>query len=125
MTYHVLIQIISSVLMSAIGQIMLRKGMSDLSIQLAASSPVAWALRVAQSPAVVLGLALYGGSMVLWLMVLAKVEVSKAYPFMGLGFVITVALGVVALQEKFNMAQGFGCLLVLVGLLVINLWGGK
>ena len=44
----------------------------------------------------VAGLALYGLGAMVWLYVLARLPLSAAYPFVGLGFILTMVLGSVA-----------------------------
>lgn len=56
--------------------------------------------------------------MVVWLAVLAKVEVTMAYPFVGLGFLVTLALGVLLLGETMSLTRVIGTLLVVLGVVL-------
>ncbi|MBF5095572.1 EamA family transporter [Azospirillum sp. INR13] len=56
--------------------------------------------------------------MVVWLAVLAKVEVTMAYPFVGLGFLVTLALGVLLLGESMSLTRLIGTLLVVLGVVL-------
>lgn len=71
------------------------------------------------SPLVWLGLLLYGGSAVLWLWVLSRLDVSLAYPLVSLGFVVTFALGVWWLGEPFSWTRLAGCTLIVAGVAVL------
>lgn len=71
------------------------------------------------NPYVILGLLLYGASSLLWLLVLSRLEVTVAYPFVGLGFVITMFLGSVLSHEPLGLTRIIGTLLVVAGVILI------
>ena len=112
-----------SVTMSALAQLTLKWGMGAPGVQAAIRSeagigPVL--LGAATSFGVILGLALYGASAVIWLLVLARWDLSKAYPFVGLGFVLTAALAVWLLGERVTLDRVLGTVLVLGGVLLVS-----
>jgi multidrug transporter EmrE-like cation transporter len=74
---------------------------------------------VARNPAIESGFVLYGASVVLWLAVLSRLEVSRAYPFVGLGVVITMLFGVFVLGEPLTLAKIVGTVLVATGVYVV------
>ena len=74
---------------------------------------------IATTPAVVGGLALYLFGAILWLLVLAQIDVTQAYPFVGLGFLITMALGMMLLGESVSSARIAGTVLVATGVLLV------
>lgn len=51
---------------------------------------------------IIIGLTCYGLSMFFWLYVLSQMELSKAYPLVSLGYVITLFLGYWLLGESIN-----------------------
>jgi multidrug transporter EmrE-like cation transporter len=77
------------------------------------------AFGIAGNPWVWLGFALYGCGALLWLGVLAKIDVSQAYPFVGLGFLLTSLFGITVLGETFSLTRGLGTLLVLAGVILV------
>ena len=117
MSLHLTFLIICSVTMSAAAQIMLRQGMRLLDPRV---GPATYILDVIMNLQVQIGLAVYGGSMVLWLLVLSKIEVTRAYPFVGLGFVLTMAFGVLYLNESFHYTKLVGTALIVAGIWFIN-----
>ncbi len=120
MTWNILLLIFLSVTISAVAQIALKHGMSSTPVQQALVQGGAEALHgVAKSLFVWLGLALYGVGALLWLGVLARVDVSQAYPFVGLGFLLTMIFGVFLLGEAFSMMRAIGTLLVLAGVILV------
>ncbi len=66
-----------------------------------------------------MGLALYASSVGLWLSVLVREDVSRVYPFVGLGFVVTMAFAYLFLGESLTMQKVIGTLLVAVGVYVV------
>ncbi len=68
---------------------------------------------------VISGLALYGVGAVAWLFVLARLPLSVAYPFVGLGFVFTMLIGVLALNEGVSATRVAGTLLIALGCVLV------
>jgi multidrug transporter EmrE-like cation transporter len=116
-----LILILSSVVLSALAQVLLKFGVSSASVRrsLDTGSPIERLLAFSLSPGVIAGLALYGVGALLWLNVLARTEVSQAYPFFGLGFVITAALGYLIFHDALGPARLAGTVLVIAGICLI------
>ncbi len=56
---------------------------------------------------------------IFWLLAMAKLELSQAYPFMSLAFVAVFVLSVTMFGEAFTMAKIAGILLIMVGLVVM------
>lgn len=114
--------ILVSVLATTSAQILFKLEMSKPDIQSALASG-SWArtiATVAWHPAVWLGLAMYGASAALWLYILGHVEVSRAYPFVGLGFALTAVLGALVLNEHVGTLRVAGTLLVCAGVYLVG-----
>jgi multidrug transporter EmrE-like cation transporter len=75
---------------------------------------------VASNLYVWLGLIFYALGAVLWLGVLAKIDVSIAYPFVGLGFILTALFGVFLLGEAFSVIRFVGTCLVVLGIILVT-----
>jgi hypothetical protein len=84
-----------SIAISVCAQFMLKAGMGSASVRLAVAN--GWSVdafkMVAFNPYVELGFTLYGLGAVIWLSVLAKWDVSKAYPLVSAGFIKTCVVG--------------------------------
>lgn len=113
--------ILVSVAMSACAQISLKSGMGSPAVQQSLSNamPVNIAMSIIFNPMVFLGVFLYFGSMVVWLFVLSKVEVSYAYPFVALGFIFTAILGRLIFNDSFSLEKIAGTLLIVIGVVVM------
>lgn len=66
------------------------------------------------------GLALYGLSMISWLFVLSKLELSKAYPMVSIGYVLTTAMACLWLGEVLNWNRALGIGLIVLGVIFIT-----
>jgi len=117
-----LLFILTSVVLSSVGQISMRKGMSSEAIQiaLAPGNMIDAFLVVASNSYVLVGLAMYGLGAAVWLLVLAKVEVSYAYPFIGLAFVLTAVLGWLFFNEALGFIRIIGTACIIIGVILVS-----
>lgn len=69
---------------------------------------------------VMLGLIIYVVGAGFWIWVLSKVDISLAYPFISLGFILTLVVGVAFFKEPLSSAKIFGTLLIISGCFVIT-----
>ncbi len=121
MTTLTLSYILISVFLSVIAQILLKHGMSNGTVQTALTSDALTAgIAIFTNVSVVAGLTAYVSSAGIWLLVLSKIDVSKAYPFVGLGFIGTMMFAYWFLNEPLTLTKVVGTLLVLVGVLLIS-----
>lgn len=113
--------ILCSVLLSAFAQITLKIGMSNPVIQhaIASSSALTVIQSVGTNIYVIGGLGLYFASAAVWLFVLAKVDVSFAYPFVGLGFVVTMLLAFFINGEVLSTTKVVGTLCIALGVAIM------
>jgi multidrug transporter EmrE-like cation transporter len=110
-----------SVALTAIAQICLKEGVNDGQLQ-ALLADRAWFVFIPNalsSPWVLAGLTGYVLSTVTWLMVLARAELSVAYPFVSLAFVATSVYGYWALHEPVGVARVCGIALIVSGVLLV------
>ena len=82
------ILIISSVLLNALAQIFLKFGMMQITPLNHKNNLIETSSKIIFNPYIFSGLTSYGISIILWLWVLSKVDVSLAYPFQALGYII-------------------------------------
>lgn len=108
--------ILCTVFMSACAQLMLKIGATTtLGPHQPVEGPVALALRVILSPMIMGGIFTYGVSVLIWIWVLSRVELSVAYPFVGLSFIFTLLFGMFFLGETINTAKLVGTLMITIG----------
>ncbi len=120
MNVLILAFILAAVSLSALAQLFMKLGVNalgDASAQQLAAVPVI--LRSVQSPLVWLGLMVYVLSVGLWLYVLSKVDLTVAYPFVGLSFIVTLVFGLAFLGEQVTMPRVLGTLLIAGGCVLV------
>jgi drug/metabolite transporter (DMT)-like permease len=97
----------------AVAQISFKLGVSK------SARPVGGLLDPLLTPGVIAGLVTYGLAMLLWLTALRRVEVSQAYPFVGLSFVLTAVLGHAVFGDTVGVQRIAGIVLVIVGIVLV------
>jgi multidrug transporter EmrE-like cation transporter len=115
-----LILILASVFLTASGQLFFKRGMSALNL----SQPQAplWKLmgQGLLNGYVLLGFLFFGTGALLWLAVLAKEEVSYAYPLSSLGYVIVLVGSYHLFNEPLSPVRIIGIGLIILGAVFIE-----
>ena len=119
---NVFLLAVTSIVMSVAAQFALKAGMTEIKSELspAGSAGLHSLLPFLTNKWLILGFALYGMGAIVWLSVLAKWDVSKAYPLVGLGFLLSVAVGF-ALGETVTLLRALGVLLIVLGVFIVAL----
>jgi drug/metabolite transporter (DMT)-like permease len=109
------------VLLTTAAQIALKLGVSSPRLQLAftGDSVYRFLIRAICDPVVLVGLGLYAVSTIVWLLVLAKLDVSFAYPFVSLGFVFLALYAYFGLHEPISVMRIAGICLIFAGVLLV------
>jgi drug/metabolite transporter (DMT)-like permease len=76
-------------------------------------------VQAAFNPYVILGLLCYGLGFMVWLLVLAKSEVSYAYPLISLGYVFTAILARLLIGEAVSLTRMSGILVICAGVFLV------
>lgn len=114
--------ILFTVLTNAAAQIMLKKGMmsvGDLALGGGIGDTVLTVLKVVLHPWVFLGLSTFVISMASHLVVLSKVELSYAYPFLSLAYVVVAAYAFFVFGEAVGPMRMAGIACVCLGTILI------
>jgi len=116
----VLALIMVDVALNVTGQLSLKYGMSRLgNFALTFSTLPPVFLQAALNPYVLLGLLCYGLGFLVWLIVLAKAEVSYAYPLISLGYVFTAILARVLIGEAVSLTRLAGIVVICLGVFLV------
>ena len=62
----------------------------------------------------------YALSILLWMSVLSKVEVSYAYPFLSVGYVVSAVAGYALFNENLSPVRIAGIIVICVGVILIS-----
>ena len=110
-----------SITLSVAAQFSLKAGMGSAAVKDIFVQPLSFCsvMTLFTDRFVLGGFLLYGLGAVAWLGVLSKWEVSKAYPLVGLGFALTVLIGLVA-GENINPLRIAGVVLICGGVFAVG-----
>jgi len=98
--------ILLGVLLNACAQLVLKQGMRNIGhFAFSIQNILPIGVKVALNPFVMIGILCYVVSVIVWLMVLSRVDVSYAYPLLSVGYIVT------ALQEAFFRRSPRACTL--------------
>ncbi|GAB6392190.1 MAG: EamA family transporter/4-amino-4-deoxy-L-arabinose transferase [Treponematales bacterium] len=112
--------IMASVSLNAAGQVLMRYEMRHVGDVPVSSAFFTMALpRMIGSGFLWLAFVCYGVSILLWTIVLSKTEVSFAYAFSSLGFVLVTVMGAVFLQEHVSALRITGIAVVCAGIILV------
>ncbi len=113
--------ILASVLLNCAAQICMKKGMMEVGEVIGGIQGF-----VSMIPSMLSNLylwiaaGLYVISMALWLIVLSRVEVSYAYPFLSIGYVLSAVVAYVAFHENVTPVRALGILIICIGVVMIS-----
>lgn len=123
---HPFVAAVISIALSVSAQFVLKSGMRRLGRVGATAGTRAmggmspgglWA--AVTEPRLALGFLLYGLSAILWLSVLAKWDVSKAYPLVGAGFLAALVVGMID-GESVSLPRAVGVAFIGLGVLLVG-----
>jgi len=116
-----ILYILISVLGSATGQLLLKKGMNSLGpITLSLNQLPAILWQMATNLNVFFGLAIYLVGTVFWLAALSRVDLSFAYPFASFNYVVMLAASWMMFGEQITLNRLLGTLVIGIGVLLIS-----
>ena len=120
MTKPAFLLVLMSVAISAVAQLCLKIGMNAFIVPLSTVRPGEMFRALVLNPYLLGGLGLYGVGTILWLAVLSRIDLSVAYPFVALGFIMTLAFGVSILGESLTTAKLIGTTLIVLGVFLVG-----
>lgn len=120
MQLYVIFLILISVSLSAVAQLFLKLGAEQEKVTQAISSGISLkVLEVFLSPYILAGAATYFLGFMVWVRVLSTADLSMAYPFVGLSFVLTAVLGHFVLGEAMTVLKVLGIALIVIGCVLV------
>ncbi len=110
--------VLTGVLLNAIAQLLLKAGAGSLAqVELRVSNAMAIAGKLVFNVPIIAGLGCYALSVVFWILALARVEVSVAYPMLSLGYVVNALAAWWLFDENLS-----GTRLAGVGIILVGVW---
>lgn len=117
---HPVVPILCSIVIGVVGQLVLKTAMTRVGpLGLRAGHAGGSAAAIAFNPIVWAGLALYGFSMVFWLVGLSRVELGYAYPFISLSYVLILVGSWGVLGESIGRMRLLGVVAICSGVYAV------
>jgi multidrug transporter EmrE-like cation transporter len=115
------IYILISVAGSAAGQLLLKKGMNSMGpITLSLNQFPSLVWQMVTNLDVFIGLVIYLLGTVFWLAALSRVDLSFAYPFASLNYIVILAASWIMFDEKITLSRLAGTIVIGIGVLLIS-----
>ncbi len=112
--------ILLGVLLNAGAQLLLKAGMNQIGhFEFSMGNIIPIGLRVASNWPIVGGLFAYVVSVLVWLMVLSRVQVSLAYPMLSIGYVVNAIAAYYLFGESLSVMRITGIFIIIVGVYLI------
>lgn len=114
--------ILLSISIAVAGQFFLKAGMNHVGRINSASlaAPLATATSVLKAYQVWLGLLMYALSAIVWIIVLSRVDLSLAYPMVGMSYVVVLLISAVFLKEHVTSIRWLGAVVICFGVYLIS-----
>ena len=113
--------IVATVILNATSQLLMKTGMTQVGkAEMSASHIGGMLLTAATNPYVVLGLVTMTLSMGTHLMSLSRFDVSFAFPFLSIAYVIVAAWGYFMMGESVNLTRILGIGTILAGTVILS-----
>ena len=112
--------ILLSVTMGVVGQLFIKRGLNSLGSVDYASGLIGAYIRIFLTPYVVAGLSIYFLGVFFWLYALSKVDLSFAYPFVSLSYVLVLLISWVILGEHITGLRWAGVGLICAGVFIVS-----
>jgi multidrug transporter EmrE-like cation transporter len=117
--------ILLGVLLNAGAQLLLKAGMNQIGhFDFSIANMVPIGLRVAATPPIVVGLFAYVFSVIVWLLVLSRVQVSYAYPMLSIGYVVNAVAAYYLFGEDLSIIRIMGMVVIIAGVYLISRTSG-
>jgi len=104
----------------AAGQILFKR----LGLSLQGQELVSGLLSLARNPQLYLALAIYGFATILWIWVLSRIPLTRAYPWIAATTAVIPLLGWLVFDERVAGQYWIGLLLIIAGLALTQYGGG-
>jgi multidrug transporter EmrE-like cation transporter len=112
--------VLAGVLLNAAAQLLLKAGTNRIgSFSFSAENIAPIGAAVATQPHILLGLACYGISVVVWIMALSRTPVSVAYPMLSIGYVVNAFGAWCLFGEAVTPMRLVGTGIIILGVFIV------
>ncbi len=111
-----------SLLLSIVGQLLLKKGMNAVgTVSLLNRRVVSTVFRMLTNPYIIVGGIVFVASLALWLIVLSKLDVSYAYPIVSINYVAIALASKLFFRETVSKLRWLSIFVICLGVVLVSL----
>ena len=107
-----------NVLLTVMGQILLKQGVSKVG-PIDFRELVPKLTQVILNPYVIGGIAVYGFTTFVWLVILSRVKLSIAYPMLSIGYVLALPFSWLFFKESIPRGRIIGAIIICIGVYLV------
>lgn len=112
--------ILAGVLLNAFAQLLLKAGMTQIGeFEFTLHNTLPIAGKVAVNLPILTGLSFYVASVVVWLLVLSRVQVSFAYPMLSIGYIVNAVAAYYLFGEPLTSLRLLGIFIIIAGVYLV------
>lgn len=116
-----LIYLLLSIVLSAVGQLVLKYGVVEMGgIDIKLKNIISSLVQVFTNGWVMIGVLCFVTSMILWLKVISTMELSRAYPSVSLSYVIVFIFSLLLFKEGASASKIMGLISIMVGVFLLQ-----
>lgn len=113
--------ILLGVLLNAAAQLLLKAGMGQIGhFEFSLANAIPIGMKVMVNPPIIAGLCAYVVSVLVWLLVLSRVQVSYAYPMLSIGYIVNAVAAYYLFGESLSVMRVTGIFIIIVGVFLIS-----
>lgn len=116
----VFLLIMLGVLLNTAAQLLLKAGMTQIGhFEFNMANVIPIGLKVMMTPPIIMGLFAYVISVLVWLLVLSRTQVSFAYPMVSIGYVATAIAAYYIFGEPMSVLRITGIFVIITGVYLV------
>ena len=108
-----------NVLLTVIGQILFKQGMNMVGRINSVRDALGKLPEAFLNPYVLSGIAIYGFTTLVWLVILSRVKLSIAYPMLSSGYVLSILFSWLLFKESIPKVRIIGALIICIGVYLV------
>lgn len=116
----VFLLILTGVLLNTTAQLLLKAGMGRIGhFDFSLANVIPIGMKMIMNTPIIAGLFAYVMSVVVWLLVLSRVQVSYAYPMLSIGYIVNAIAAYFLFGEALSAMRVSGIFIIIVGVFLI------
>lgn len=112
--------LLTAVVLAVAGQLLVKAGINSVGGESFADGLLRGFLRIYTSPLVLIGTAVYAFSVFFWVYTLTKTDLSLAFPFVSLSYVLVILASWILLGETVPPLRWLGAAVICVGIILVS-----